>query len=78
MLFNRELRAKLPQHFQDLTSALHSEVKQREKTAKDKMKVYKDQRTHAKPSNIQVGDRVLVLQERQNKFSSKVDQNPTP
>ncbi len=76
LLFKRKLRTKLPQLFQEPSSALHSEVKQRDKTAKDQMKVYKDLRTHAKPSDTQVGDRFLVLQQIQSKFSSKFDPKP--
>ena len=47
-----------------------SEVRDKDSGMKAKAKVYADKKRNAEESNIGLGDKVLVKQERQNKFST--------
>ena len=74
LLFNRKIRGKLPELQSGSRSDL--EVPDRDAEFKAKTKAYADERRKAKPSDIQVGDQVLVRQEKTDKFSTTF--NPTP
>jgi len=74
LLFNRQVRTRLPTYCQQQNN--DNDVRERDKVGKDKMKRYADQRNHAKTSQLQVGDTVLVKQEKQNKLSSYYDPLP--
>ena len=76
LLFNREINTKLPSCVKESTSNMHQELKKRDAEAKEKMKILADNNNHAKTSQIEIGDTVLVKQIKQNKFSSKFDPQP--
>ncbi|XP_068716243.1 uncharacterized protein [Montipora foliosa] len=73
LLFNREMRGKLP----ELHADCHLDLKTRDRDAevKAKTKSYADKAANPKPSDIAVGDQVLLRQERKDKFSTPF--NPT-
>ena len=68
LLFNRSVRNKLPQ-MPPTVSDKDCQVRERDRKEKDKMKKNADVRRRASPSDLKVGDKVLVRQRRQNKFS---------
>ena len=74
LLYNRKIRTKLPNVTTE--SKKHGEVKERDATAKKKMKNYADARSRAKLSEIKEGDTVLVRQKKKNKLSTRFDPCP--
>ncbi|XP_068704750.1 uncharacterized protein [Montipora foliosa] len=74
LLFNRKMRGKLPELHADCH--LDLEARERDAGVKAKTKSYADKAANAKPSDIAVGDQVLVRQERKDKLSTPF--NPTP
>ena len=72
VLFNRKFHVRLPE-FQK--PAHDPQLRQRNDDAKAKQKQYKDAKTNVKPHNIQVGDKVLLLQ-KQSKTKSRYDPEP--
>jgi len=68
------MRGKLPELHADCH--LDLETRDRDAEVKVKTKTYADRAANAKPSDIAVGDQVLVRQERKDKFSTPF--NPTP
>jgi len=74
LLFNRKMRGKLPELHADYRSDL--ETRDRDAEVKAKTKAYADRSMNAKPSEIQVGDQVLVRQEKKDKLSTPF--NPVP
>ena len=74
LFFNRKMRGKLPELHADCHVDL--ETRDRDAEVKVKTKTYADRAANAKPSDIAVGDQVLVRQERKDKFSTPF--NPTP
>ena len=69
-----KMREKLPELHADFR--LDLETRDRDTEEKAKTKAHADKAMNAKPSHIQVGDRVLVRQEKKDKFSTPF--NPTP
>ena len=76
LLFNRKIKTKLPQIVLQKDSDVDLTVQQNDKRAKEQMKKYADQKSRARASDIQVGDTVLILQRKQNKWSTKFDPSP--
>lgn len=60
MMFNWNIRDKLPNMNQPINDREEEGVREIDKEKKEKMKAYADTRRHAKTSNIEVGDRVLL------------------
>ncbi len=54
----------------------HNEAKTNDTRAKTKGREYANQRRHAKPSNLQVGDKVVLKQRKRNKFTTKYELEP--
>ena len=73
LLFNREVRNKLP-NVVILNS--NQQVEENDKNAKFKMKEKADKRRRAKESDLKVGDTVLARQRKHDKFSMRFDPNP--
>ncbi|CAM4464842.1 unnamed protein product [Leuciscus chuanchicus] len=73
LLFQRKIRGKLP----DITTP-HSDLEARDKDAeqKGKAKIYTDHRRGAKTSDIEVGDQVLVKQDKTDKFTTTFHSTP--
>jgi hypothetical protein len=74
LLFGRKLSVKLPELVQ--TSPSRSLFAHKDCTQKEKMKIYADTATKAKPHILCDGDTVLVRQKRQNKLSSLYNKHP--
>ena len=74
LLFDRKVRNKLPH----LTTTLDidKEVREADQKAKEKMKESADTKRRARPSDIQIGQTVLVRQRKHNKFSTRFDSRP--
>ncbi|KAJ8344863.1 hypothetical protein SKAU_G00290560 [Synaphobranchus kaupii] len=73
LLFNRKIRGKLP----DISTA-HAdlEVRDRDAEQKGKSKIYADERHGAKYSDVDVGDTVLVKQEKTDKLTTPFNTTP--
>ena len=77
LLFNRKIRTKLPQVVVSRNqSDIGSKVKAKDEQAKEKMKANTHGKSGNKPSNIQIGDTVLIRQRKENKWSMKFDPLP--
>ncbi|CAC5359615.1 unnamed protein product [Mytilus coruscus] len=73
LLFGRNIKTKLPTitpKYQD------NEIRETDKRKKDKMKNYADTRRNAEPSDLKIGDTVLVRQDKQNKLSTPYNSKP--
>jgi transposase InsO family protein len=75
LLFNRKIQNKLPQ-VNIKTSEKDDHVRYNDKKAKEKMKKYADEKRKARPSQLKIGDTVLVRQVKQNKLSTYFDPIP--
>ena len=73
LLFERKIRTRLPE-LRDVHAEL--EVRDRDNKQKNKGNMYADNKRKACYSDILPGDKVLVQEERQNKFSTRF--NPVP
>ena len=76
LLFGRQIRTKLPEATHQAKASTDHEVRQRDHSAKQKMKQYSDMRHHHAPSAISIGDTVLLKQQRKNKLSTRFDPDP--
>ena len=74
LLFNRKIKGKLPELHADYRPDL--EIRDRDAEVKAKTEAHADKFMNARPSDVQVGDQVLVRQEKKDKFSTPF--NPSP
>lgn len=75
LMFGRRFKDKFP-HFSDEV-VVSEEVQESDLIAKYQAKLYRDTKVHAKPSDIRVGDQVLMKnQQRDNKLAPNF--NPEP
>lgn len=74
LLFGRKLRTKLPELGN--TNINNFEVRNRDRTHKEKGKMYSDEKRKAVPSTLKTGDQVFMKQGRENKLSTTF--NPKP
>ena len=75
LLFRRKLRTKIP----DVVEREYQQnimVRDRDAEMKGKQKLYADERRNARYSEVNIGDRVLVHQDKQDKLTTPF--NPTP
>ena len=70
LLFNRMVKGKLPLMRKQNVVNKHKQAQENEKQMQRYNKQYADTRRNVKMQNIQVGDCVLVRQQRQNKLTS--------
>ena len=76
LLFERDPRTKLPQIDANVKHKDDDVIRERDGEKKQAMKEYADSRRHAKSSDVEAGDVVLVKQGRANKLSTPF--NPEP
>ena len=76
LLFNRQVRGKLPILKRKNIVNKHKIARENEEKTQKYQKNYIDKRRNAKESDISVGDTVLVKQQYKNKFSSRFDKTP--
>ncbi|CAL9687298.1 unnamed protein product [Knipowitschia caucasica] len=74
LLFNRKMRGKLPDICEMKTSAL--DVRDRDAEQKGKAKIYADERRGAQYSKVDIGDTVLVQQDKIDKFTTPFNATP--
>ena len=68
LLFNRKLRTKIPEN--SSLQPFDQDVRDRDSEQKAKSKMYADLRRGAQPSEVEVGDHVLLKQDKQNKLTT--------
>lgn len=73
LMFNRKMKTKLPHVSEPVAN---DQLKKRDAAAKNKMKEYADKRRRAKPSELKVGDGVLVRQDPRNKLTPHYHPEP--
>ena len=71
---NRKLRDKIPSV--EEASELWEKAAQTSDAKKMQSKLYYDQHRHTKPSQLSVGDYVLIKQEKENKLSTPYNTEP--
>ena len=76
MLFNRQVRGKLPCIERNIVINRHAEARENEAKSQSYHKQYADKRRNAKESTITVGDRVLVKQILRNKITPRFNHTP--
>ncbi|XP_022792658.1 uncharacterized protein K02A2.6-like [Stylophora pistillata] len=74
LLFNRKVKGKIPDL--SIDHAYDHEVHDRDAEQKARSKAYADIHRRASPSNIELGDEVLVQQAKTNKLSTAFNPNP--
>lgn len=74
LLFNRKMRGKLPDICERKTSAL--DVCDRDAELKGKAKIYPDERRGTQYSKVDIGDTVLVQQDKRDKFTTQFNTTP--
>lgn len=68
LLNGRKLKTTLPEIPKN--ELKYSDARKRDADKKQIMKKYADKRNHAKESDLQIGDKVLIKQEKENKMST--------
>ena len=76
LLFNRQVRGKLPVIERKIVVNKHKQARANEIEKQKYQKEYTDMRRNAKESDIKVGDTVLVKQIRKNKLYSRFNKTP--
>ncbi|XP_045167180.2 uncharacterized protein K02A2.6-like [Mercenaria mercenaria] len=77
LFYGRSMNIKIPSvQIPSKQGDKHKKARQSDKKAKQKMKSYADTRRHAKPSNLKIGDIVLVKQKKDNKLIPPFDPRP--
>ena len=74
LLFRRKLRTKLPELRE--VAKLDEEVRDRDKDKKVKMKEYADRARNAEENSLVAGDKVLLKQQRLNKWTTPFESRP--
>ena len=69
LLFGRKLRTKIPE-LTERQYTSHQEVRDHDEEQKSKARTYADKERGAKPSEVGVGDQVLMRQEKTNKLDT--------
>ncbi len=76
LMFNRSIRGVLPAIVPESViniRQMHAEAARNDAESKQTMKIYADERRHAKVHSFQKGDRVRVIQAKKNKLDTKFD-----
>ena len=75
-LFNRVIKGKLPVINSKKIVNRHKEARDKEKTRQERNREYANQRRNTRKSDLQVGDYVLVRQEKKNKLTANFNHKP--
>ncbi|CAB3991864.1 Retrovirus-related Pol poly from transposon [Paramuricea clavata] len=76
LLFNRVIKGKLPVINSKKIVNRHKEARDNEKTRQERNREYANQRRNTRKSDLQVGDYVLVRQEKKNKLTANFNHKP--
>ncbi|CAB4021992.1 Hypothetical predicted protein, partial [Paramuricea clavata] len=74
LMFRKKLRTKLPELRENVN--LDEEMRDKDREKKEKMKGYAEKRRNAKESNLSEGDKVLLRQQRTNKWTTAFEIQP--
>ena len=75
LLFGRKLRTKLPD-ITDCPYVEYTEVRDKDNEQKGRAKLYADERRGAKESSVEVGDKVLIRQDKRDKLTTTFGESP--
>ena len=75
-MFNRVIKGKLPVINSKKIVNRHKEARDNEKTRQQRNREYANQRKNTRKSDLQVGDYVLVRQEKKHKLTANVNHKP--
>ena len=76
LLFNRVIKGKLPVINSKKIVNRHKVARDYEKTRQERNREYANQRRNTRKSDLQVGDYVLVRQEKKNKLTANFNHKP--
>ena len=76
LLFNRTVHGKLPILHSLKVINKHKQAQTKDKERREYNKQYADRKRHTKLSTIDMGDTVVVRQEKQNKLTTQFNQTP--
>ena len=76
LVFNWDICTKLPNLITNTDSVKHRHLEQTDSAVKAKMKPHADSKHNTKPSNIAIGDTVLVRQNQGTKFTTRYQSRP--
>ncbi|CAB4012329.1 PREDICTED: uncharacterized protein K02A2.6-like [Paramuricea clavata] len=77
LMFGRNTRTRLPQtDTKTDKNALDHSVEQRDKEQRQRMKEYADRQRQSKTTTMNIGDYILVRQQKHNKFTPNFDPKP--
>ena len=76
LMFNCKIRYSIPSFDYNIQEDISNKVERNDREAQEKSKTYTDTRKHAKERNINIGDRVLVKQQKKNKITPKFEPHP--
>ncbi|XP_014670181.1 PREDICTED: uncharacterized protein K02A2.6-like [Priapulus caudatus] len=79
LMFGRNIRTKLSQSVEDCASEqgdIDSKARVTDAKCKLQSKQYADKKRHAVASDLDIGDRVLLRQDKQNKLTTRYEHDP--
>ena len=76
VLMNRKIRTKVPQIYKVANAKIDTELRQTDEKSKRIMKTYADKQRNVKPHGFQIGDTVLVKQQKNNKLTTPYSDKP--
>ena len=76
LLFNRVVKGTFPSLTKSNVVDRHKEARENELSSQRYNKQYVDRRRRTKPSDLRVGDYVIVKQNRRNKLTSTFSETP--
>ena len=76
LMFGRELRGKFPEDNKQPKHPNNTEIRNRDREQKEKMKKHADKRRHTAVMKIKAGDAVLCKQEQKNSLTPLYDPVP--
>jgi len=74
IMFKRKIRHTIPTFNEEIDTDAHAKIDENDKQGKAKQRYYANKK--CKNRVLNVGDKVLVLQKKQNKLSTKFNQHP--
>ena len=73
LMFKRKICTKLPQLNSVVQSEIDDKARERDQISKFKGKLYSDDKRNAKPTDIEVGDEVLLKQKKTDKLTTSFE-----
>ena len=76
LMFGRKLRTRLPDYEKKITENIHQKLAQNDQQSKLASKAYADQKRHSRERTLNVGEQVIVKQQKKNTLTPNF--NPQP